>query len=121
MGDVLVTDDVIPFPGSADYARNRIAAELDELPVRTDRSGSGCDHRRIFVNEAARTLVCRDCDVPVDPIEALAKIARDRERYVFTRKQLRSDIERLQERLGRLERDEANAKARIRRAEKRAS
>lgn len=116
--------EVIRHPSAIDQPlrsfHNEREAALDELPVRTERDKpSDCDHRRTWVNEAARTLTCRDCDCAVDPISTLAQLARNREFYVTQARWLRNDLDRVRRELTDLERQERNAKARIRNARKR--
>lgn len=111
--------DVIPFPrGQFEKRENERGALLDELPVRSDRKSLGdCHHDRTTVNEAARTVTCRDCGVAVDPIRTLARLAHNREFLVRQGMMLRSEATHLQKRVDDLNRQEKNTKARLRRAE----
>ena len=78
-----------------------------------------CKHRRTWINPEARTLECRDCGVPVDPFEFIAHLASVGERLVEQRARLRFDVKHLHEEKLDLERQERNAKSRLRNARKR--
>lgn len=109
--------NVIPFPrGQFEKRQNEREAALDELPVRLGREPRACRHERSTVDAAARTLVCRDCEVSLDPIDVLASLAQRREQLVNTGRMLRSEVDHLRDRVAELERQERNAKSRIKRA-----
>lgn len=112
-------DNVVPFPrGQFEKARNEHESALDVLPVRVDRGTKlRCQHERSTVNEADRTVTCRDCDAVLDPIHVLARLAGNREYLVNHGRMLRREATYLQTRVDDLERQEKNLKARLRRAE----
>lgn len=111
--------EVIPFPrGQFERTANERESRLDTLPVRPEhRSKSKCDHARSWVNEADRTVECRDCGVALDPIRVLAKLADRREWLVRDGMMLRNEATHLRTLVEKLKRDEKNAKARLRNAE----
>jgi hypothetical protein len=114
---------VVPFPrGQFERERNRRQATMDELPVRSAPFGRSCDHRRagVTVDEQARTVRCRGCQVEMDPIAVLGSLAHQRENLVHAGFRLRDEVESLSTRVERLRKDETNVKARIRAAKKRA-
>lgn len=96
--------NIIPFPsGPLELRRNRAEAALDTLPVRVGH-GDACHHERSEVNEAARTVICRDCGVALDPIVVLARLAHNRERLVREGRLLRATVEELHQTLTELRR-----------------
>lgn len=109
--------NVVPFPrGQFERSQNARDATLDELAIRTQREPRSCAHTRSWVDEAARKLKCRDCEVDLDPIDVLATLACRREQLVHHGMRLRSEVEHLSERVEELKREERNAKSRIRNA-----
>jgi FtsZ-binding cell division protein ZapB len=125
----LATDDddgfgvLIPLPGALHRkAQNERSQAFDDLTVRPKPFTGGkreCDHRRSWVDVRARRLFCRDCEVELDPIDVLGRLASRREHEVRTVLTLRYEIDRLTETKAKLEREERNAKSRIRNARKR--
>lgn len=113
--------EVIPLPSADPVNRmnNEREDALDALPVRTKQEHGACKHRGTWVSESARTLMCRKCGVPVDPIDALVRLARNREFYANQARWLRGDVERLSREVDELKRQERNAKSRIRSARRR--
>jgi len=118
-----VTDDdelaeVVPLPSARAgvHDENRLD---DELTVRQERTFSPCSHRRSSVDSNARIVRCRDCKAQLDPVDVLARLARDREAEVRAAQHTRRELEYLQREVSKLKREEANAKARIRRARSR--
>lgn len=114
---------VIPHPSAGELNRqqNEHVDALEQLPVRhTPRPAyDACRHKRTWIDTGARKLTCRDCDVEVDPIDVLSMLAGDREFYVNQARYLRRDVKRVTAELRELERQERNAKSRIRNARKR--
>lgn len=112
-------DNVVPFPkGQFERDQNQRIAALDDLPVRTAHVVGACFHNQhgAWINEGARTVTCRGCDVALDPIEVIAWLARDRENLVLRGRSLRREVDDLTIRVDDLKRAEKNAKSRIRKA-----
>lgn len=111
--------DIIPFPkGQFEHQANKRAAALDELPVTVERgSKTKCSHQRSSLNEHDRTVNCRDCGVPLDPIDVLRRLANSREYLVRQGMSLRHEVDSLSKTVEALKRDEKNTKARLRNAE----
>lgn len=114
---------VVPFPRRQFEGNSREAAH-EELPVRTRRGldrKKVCDHNRhgSWVDERARTVTCRGCGIPLDPIAVLTSFARSRESLIDRGRALRQEVDHLTDRVARLKRDETNAKSRIRTARRR--
>lgn len=111
--------EIIPFPkGQFERAHNERESALDEEPVRIERgSKKHCYHHRSMVNEYDRTLICRDCEAPLDPIHVLARLASSRESLILRGRSLRLEVDGLAASVEKLKRDEKNTKARLRNAE----
>lgn len=112
-------DNVIPMPRRT-VERNKVENHLEELPVRAAGwKSQACRHDGSVVDGDARTLTCRVCEVPLDPIDVLAKLARHREQEIQSAHRWRRETDSLMETVARLRREETNAKSRIRTAHKR--
>ncbi len=74
---------------------------------------SGCWHSQhtAIVSENERTLKCDGCGCDLDPFEFIARMARDGDRLLETRKRYRALVVKLEE----LMREERRVKARVRR------
>ncbi|EJC7863893.1 hypothetical protein M0P80_003035 [Escherichia coli] len=75
-----------------------------------------CRHARITVSEISRTLTCSLCGTVLDPFELILERARNAENIVHEIKRLYKKREALRESVAGLEREEKNAKARLRSA-----
>ncbi|NUH56511.1 hypothetical protein HUK76_22950 [Citrobacter portucalensis] len=87
--------------------------------VVTDRKNvrqEHCKHRETKISEANRTLVCLQCDSVLDPFDLILERARNAENIVFEIKRLYAKREELRKSVANLEREEKNAKARLRAA-----
>jgi hypothetical protein len=109
----------------------RIGIVIDittKLPTLANDDGDGpllisertnlCYHMRhqAIIDTNGRTLRCGECDAELDPYDYIGFLARDGDHLVAARsKKVRAASERLKELL----RQERNAKARIKRLEKR--
>lgn len=117
-----MTDDdgtVVAFPIPAHKrSRNEVDAKFDELPLRVAPYSKVCDHKSSIVDAKARTLTCSKCGVPLDPFDVLGNLAYQHERYVRLTHELMKDVDDLARKKRQLERDEQNAKSRIRTAYK---
>lgn len=115
--------NVVPFPiDPSSRMRNDYEAELDQLAVRRKRPElTGCRHEASWVDIDARRVYCRRCEAELDPFDVLEKLARNREFLVSQGRTLRFECDRRARELEELKRKEANAKARVRRAEGRTS
>lgn len=114
-------DNLIPFPVPPHLRKkNEIEAQLDEIPVRPKKRDymkpPPCRHNRSTVSKEERTVHCRDCGVPLDALDVLASLAWEYERWAQQLVQLRVDVKSLSETLVDLQRQERNAKARVRAA-----
>lgn len=110
----------LPFT-DAKREHNQRESELAELPVgRAPYSLGTCKHERSVVDARARTVKCSSCNVDMDPIEVLDRIAHDFAEPLRLAQQAHKRRRELQESIGRLEREERNAKARLRTARKQA-
>lgn len=87
--------------------------------VVTDRKSTGqkyCKHSQTQISEASRTLVCRQCGSMLDPFEVILDRARNAENIVLEIKSLYAKRDELRESVANLEREEKNAKSRLRSA-----
>lgn len=85
----------------------------------TDRRSAGqkyCKHSQTQISEVNRTLVCLQCGSMLDPFDVILDRARNGENIVFEIKRLYAKREELRESVSNLEREEKNAKARLRSA-----
>ncbi|WP_395303417.1 hypothetical protein [Enterobacter sp. ECC-019] len=83
----------------------------------TDRKSAGqkyCKHNQTQISEANRTLICLQCGSMLDPFEVILDRARNGENIVFEIKSLYAKRDELRESVANLEREEKNAKARLR-------
>lgn len=116
---------VVPLRRADVRDRNAREAQLEELLVRpvepwTKPLGTPeCKHRTSTVDEQARTLTCRKCGVPLDPFRVIGQLANEGERLVKDAQRWAEERDRLHRLVADLERQERNAKSRVRAARKR--
>ncbi|EBP2881375.1 hypothetical protein SI68_14415 [Salmonella enterica] len=87
--------------------------------VITDRKSGEqkcCQHIRTTISEVNRTIICNRCGLALDPFELVLDRARNGENIVFEIKSLYARRDALRESVAKLEREEKNAKARLRAA-----
>lgn len=85
----------------------------------TDRKSTRqkyCKHSQTQISEVNRTLICLQCGSMLDPFDVILERARNAENIVFEIKRLYAKREDLRESVANLEREEKNAKARLRSA-----
>lgn len=75
-----------------------------------------CKHLSIEVSEKERTVHCTRCGCAVDPFDHILQCATNGERVVTEIAQLHRRRDELREAVANLEREEKNAKARLRSA-----
>ncbi|HCL5343528.1 TPA: hypothetical protein N2G31_001454 [Salmonella enterica] len=84
-----------------------------------DRKSTGqkyCKHSQTQISEVNRILICLQCGSMLDPFDVILERARNAENIVFEIKRLYAKREELRESVANLEREEKNAKARLRSA-----
>lgn len=87
--------------------------------VITDRKSGEqkcCQHIRTTISEVNRTIICDRCGLALDPFELVLDRARNGENIVSEIKSLYVRRDALRESVAKLEREEKNAKARLRAA-----
>ncbi|EPJ5863758.1 hypothetical protein JRA82_004617 [Raoultella ornithinolytica] len=87
--------------------------------VITDKKSTGqkyCKHNQTQISEANRTLICRQCGSMLDPFEVILDRARNGENIVSEIKSLYAKRDELRQAVANIEREEKNAKARLRSA-----
>ena len=87
--------------------------------VVTDRKNAVqhyCKHVQTQVSEANRTIICLQCGLIIDPFELVLDRAKNGENIVMEIKKLYAKRDELRESVANLEREEKNAKARLRSA-----
>ncbi|EDX6130936.1 hypothetical protein CER61_002472 [Salmonella enterica] len=87
--------------------------------VITDRKSGEqkcCQHIRTTISEVNRTIICNRCGLALDPFELVLDRARNGENIVSEIKSLYARRDALRESVAKLEREEKNAKARLRAA-----
>ena len=80
----------------------------------------GCEHtslgrRGVIVDEELRRVTCKACGELLDPVQVLLDMAKHWRIYSGNLQQLRSELDRRTEHLEQLKREEANARARVKR------
>lgn len=96
----------------------------DETPPRANinfeakETGTCSFHPGYTVNEKERTVKCRRCGALVDPFDALMLVAKKETRLADNVEALRLEERERRQRIDKLNTIERNAKARIKRAEK---
>lgn len=80
-----------------------------------------CSHKQTYVDEYQRIVTCQKCDAKLDPFEVLLSLAHEYTRYHETIEKYEKIIKELEEKYKELLRQERNAKARIRRLNKKNS
>lgn len=107
------SDNVIPLvqPG-------RDEAKLLNVTVsdRKEYNQQRCKHRAIEVCETDRVIRCTRCGCVVDAFDHILQVATDAEHIVTEIEQLHRRRDELRESVANLEREEKNAKARLRSA-----
>lgn len=83
---------------------------------RKDYSQQCCKHRAVEVDEQHRLIECLQCGCAVDPFQYVLQCATDGEAVVREIQQLHNRRDELREAVSNLEREEKNAKARLRSA-----
>ncbi|EFB9701793.1 hypothetical protein [Escherichia coli] len=73
-----------------------------------------CQHFRTTISEVNRTITCKRCGLALDPFELVLDRARNGENIVSEIKSLYTKRDALREAVAKLEREEKNAKARLR-------
>lgn len=106
-------DNVIPL----------VQPKLDEERlldvVITDQKDLGhkiCNHWKTQISEINRTLVCLQCGLTLDPFDVILERSRNGENIIKDIKELYKRRDELRESVANLEREEKNAKARLRSA-----
>ncbi|AXD33643.1 hypothetical protein CHD15_13095 [Salmonella enterica] len=87
--------------------------------VITDRKSGEqkcCQHIRTTISEVNRTIICDRCGLALDPFGLILDRARNGENIVSEIKSLYARRDALRESVAKLEREEKNAKARLRAA-----
>ncbi|EBO9238053.1 hypothetical protein S679_004722 [Salmonella enterica subsp. enterica] len=87
--------------------------------VITDRKSGEqkcCQHIRTTISEVNRTIICNRCGLTLDPFGLILDRARNGESIVSEIKSLYARRDALRESVAKLEREEKNAKARLRAA-----
>jgi hypothetical protein len=87
----------------------------DRAPL-SIRSTKFCRHKYIIVCEKSRTLECDTCGAAIDPFDFMLKWAKEDRSLEYRMKQLKDELKRLGEKLGKLRRMEKNVRARLGRA-----
>lgn len=75
-----------------------------------------CKHKGVIVEEAERVLRCAYCNTVIDPFEHILACAYDGEMVVTEITKLHERRDELREAVANLEREEKNAKSRLRSA-----
>lgn len=75
-----------------------------------------CQHISTTISEVNRTITCKRCGLALDPFELVLDRARNGENIVTEIKSLYAKRDALREAVAKLEREEKNAKARLRAA-----
>ncbi|EBW4414451.1 hypothetical protein C3A78_14225 [Salmonella enterica subsp. enterica serovar Poona] len=75
-----------------------------------------CPHYRVRISEVERSFYCSVCNTELDPFEYLLQCARDARHVVTEIETLRQRAGELRTSVANLEREEKNAKARLRSA-----
>lgn len=83
---------------------------------RKDYRQQHCKHKAVEVDEKGRMILCLQCGCAVDPFQYVLQCATDGEAVVREIQQLYNRRDELREAVANLEREEKNAKARLRSA-----
>lgn len=107
------SDNIIPL-----VQPRRDEAKLLNVIVsdRKEYAQQRCKHRAIEVCETDRIIRCTTCGCVVDAFEHILQVATDAEHIVTEIEQLHRRRDELRESVANLEREEKNAKARLRSA-----
>jgi len=101
-----------------EHTANIIQLRSTLIPEFPSREQSSCHHSNIVVVEDQRLLLCKDCQLWIDPFEYLLRwAARD---WAAAKRviEYRQDLEKLITRIRQLKKEERNIKARLRRLNK---
>lgn len=83
---------------------------------RKDYRQQHCKHKAVEVDEKGRIILCLQCGCAVDPFQYVLQCATDGEAVVREIQQLHNRRDELREVVANLEREEKNAKSRLRSA-----
>lgn len=75
-----------------------------------------CLHTALRIDRATRTVLCRGCQAPLDPLDVLDAMVTERRNAEHLEKDLRQEELQRRERLEQLRREEAKARKRVREA-----
>lgn len=100
-----------------DFETARLGLNADQPPFKVKRSGH-CSHPTKVVDSDRRTVTCDQCKAQLDPLDALARLAREWSNYAYRLAELKKDANKAAVELDDIKRKIRNAKARLRRAEK---
>jgi hypothetical protein len=87
----------------------------DRLEIKQISHG-GCRHSRVLVDPELRRVICKECDVTLDPIEVLLEYASFERRFQYRRETMNDMREKILE----LQAEEKRIKSRIKYAKKKA-
>lgn len=87
-----------------------------DITDRKDYVQQRCKHRAIAIDEQHRLVKCKQCGCVVDPFQYVLQCAVDGEAVVKEITKLHNRRDELRESVANLEREEKNAKARLRSA-----
>jgi hypothetical protein len=96
--------------------RSGMDIQDEDRPFVTADRPPFCTHKRTRLDAEAQRVYCRDCSREVPAFVVLQGFAREPERYIDHRKEAIRRAKVAEGNLAELERIEANAKARVRRA-----
>jgi len=108
-----ISDNIVPL-----IQPKRDEAKLLNVTVsdRKEYVQQACKHRAIEVCEIDRVIRCTRCGCVVDAFEHILQVATDGEHIVTEIEKLHRQRDELRESVANLEREEKNAKARLRAA-----
>lgn len=107
------SDNVVPL---VQPKRDEVTLLNVTVSERKEYAQQRCKHRAIEVCETDRVVRCTRCGCVIDPFEHILQMATDGEHIVTEIEQLHRRRDELRESVANLEREEKNAKARLRSA-----
>lgn len=109
-------DDEKPSAAIIDLEKHRLKAKRG--PTVTRKHTLGCRHKHSVVDMRARTVECDDCGADLDPVQVLWNLSTDYSSFVAELSNAKRSLADARERLEETLRQERNARARLKRLEK---
>jgi hypothetical protein len=102
-----------------DRPDNIVRLDTTKRPIEIKRGYDGCQHTHLEIHSKYRTVQCRKCKAYLDPIQALIDLTNENHPHWVSVKMIQARIDQKEKELEEVRRLLRNAKASLRRVQKR--